>query len=232
MKSFNEQYQEFAELQRKSVAPLQQFSHVAVSAFERIVRKNYDVIGDVVEFTVSQAKVPADGATPQAYAEQQAAGMREFAEKVRTRASEYMSLAGDISEDMRKSVDTDELLDNARSVAHSSIESVSDAMSEAVEQSTTAVSQAADDMREAEASLARATRLATADVEKAADKAVSKASEAAGKTAATAKSTARAATGAGSRKAAASGKASSDTGTGSKPAARKRTSTSRQKKSA
>ena len=63
MKSFSDQYEEVVELQRKAWQPMQEVGATAVQVFERIARKNYEVIGDVVEFSVAQLHLPLSAAS-------------------------------------------------------------------------------------------------------------------------------------------------------------------------
>ena len=92
MKDFNEKY---AAIQ-KNLEPMQEMNSVAVRAFERIARKNYELMGDLVDFAVAQVQIPQGKATAQEVFEQQSAEAKAFAEKVNTRAAEYMELAGEL----------------------------------------------------------------------------------------------------------------------------------------
>ncbi len=91
----------FADLQKKtleSLEPLQDINAVAAEAFERIARKNYDLMGDLVDYAVAQVKTPANTTNPQEAYEQGVAETKAFAEKVNARAAEYVALAGELSE--------------------------------------------------------------------------------------------------------------------------------------
>lgn len=92
MKDFDEQY---AEIQ-KSMAPMQEMNSAAVQAFERIVRKNYELMGDLVDFAVAQVQIPQGKSTAQEIFERQSNEAKAFAEKVNLRATEYMELAGEL----------------------------------------------------------------------------------------------------------------------------------------
>ncbi len=98
MKSVNKP---FADLQKKtleSLEPLQDMNAVAAEAFERIARKNYDLMGDLVDYAVAQVKTPANTTNPQEAYEQRMAETKAFSEKVNARASEYVALAGELGE--------------------------------------------------------------------------------------------------------------------------------------
>ena len=75
---------------------------VAAEAFERIARKNYDLMGDLVDYAVAQVKTPADMTNFQEAYEQRVAETKVFAEKLNARTAEYVALAGELG-DMAKS---------------------------------------------------------------------------------------------------------------------------------
>ena len=71
---------------------------VAAEAFERIARKNYDLMGDLVDYAVAQVKTPANTTNLQEAYEQGVTETKAFAEKVNARAAEYVALAGELGE--------------------------------------------------------------------------------------------------------------------------------------
>lgn len=106
MKDINEQ---FAEMQKKtleSLEPMKNMNNVAAEAFERIARKNYDLMGDLVEYAVAQVKVPSADANPQEVYEQRVADTKAFAEKVNERAAEYVALAGELGEMTQSNIES------------------------------------------------------------------------------------------------------------------------------
>jgi len=93
--------QQFAEMQKKtleSLEPIQSMNNVAAQAFERIARKNYDLMGDLMEYAVAQVKVPEPDANMQEVYEQRVAETKAFADKVNERAAEYVALVGELGE--------------------------------------------------------------------------------------------------------------------------------------
>lgn len=92
MTDFNETFEKLAELQKQGFEPVRHFSSAAVDAFEQIARKNYAFYGDVLDFAVTQARLPVDVKEPKALFERQIAATREFAELVSKRAAEYVDL--------------------------------------------------------------------------------------------------------------------------------------------
>ena len=98
MKSVNEQ---FAEMQKKtleSLEPMQNLNSVAAQAFEKIARKNYDLMGDLVDYAVAQVQMPEGKTDMKDVYEQRVADTKAFADKVNARAAEYVELAGELGE--------------------------------------------------------------------------------------------------------------------------------------
>jgi len=77
---------------------MQNMSNVAAEAFERIARKNYDLMGDLVDYAVAQVKMPEGTVDMQEVYEQRVAETKAFADKVNARAAEYVELAGELGE--------------------------------------------------------------------------------------------------------------------------------------
>ena len=98
MKTVNEQLAEMQQKTMESLEPMQNMSNVAAEAFERIARKNYDLMGDLVDYAVSQVKVPDTKADMQELYEMRVAETKAFADKVNARAAEYVELAGELGE--------------------------------------------------------------------------------------------------------------------------------------
>ena len=98
MKSMNEQFAEMQKKTMESLEPMQNMNSVAAQAFERIARKNYDLMGDLVDYAVAQVKVPESDTDIQAAYEQRVADTQAFAEKVNARAAEYVELASELGE--------------------------------------------------------------------------------------------------------------------------------------
>lgn len=98
MKTVNEQLAEMQKKTLESLEPMQNMNSVAAEAFERIARKNYDLMGDLVEYAVAQVKLPAAGTNLQEVFEKRVADTRAFADKVNERAAEYVALAGELGE--------------------------------------------------------------------------------------------------------------------------------------
>ena len=98
MKSMNEQFAEMQKKTMESLEPMQNMNSVAAQAFERIARKNYDLMGDLVDYAVAQVQVPESDADITAVYEQRVAETQAFAEKVNARAAEYVELASELGD--------------------------------------------------------------------------------------------------------------------------------------
>lgn len=98
MKSMNEQFAEMQKKTMENLEPVQNMNSVAAQAFERIARKNYDLMGDLVDYAVAQVKVPESDADMKDVYEQRVAETQAFAEKVNARAAEYVELASELGE--------------------------------------------------------------------------------------------------------------------------------------
>jgi hypothetical protein len=98
MKSVNEQIAEMQKKTMESLEPMQNLNSVAAQAFERIARKNYDLMGDLVDYAVAQVKMPDGQVNMQDLYEQRVADTKAFADKVNERAAEYVALAGELGE--------------------------------------------------------------------------------------------------------------------------------------
>ncbi|MFK8082759.1 MAG: hypothetical protein AB8B97_20965 [Granulosicoccus sp.] len=98
MKSVNEQFAEMQKKTMESLEPMQNMNTVAAQAFERIARKNYDLMGDLMEYAVAQVKMPEGEVNVQQVYEQRVAETKAFADKVNERAAEYVALAGELGD--------------------------------------------------------------------------------------------------------------------------------------
>lgn len=98
MKPVNEQLAEMQKKTLESLEPMQNMNVVAAEAFEKIARKNYDLMGDLVDYAVTQVKMPQPDADIKDVFEQRIAETQAFAERVNERAAEYVALASELGE--------------------------------------------------------------------------------------------------------------------------------------
>ena len=60
MTSFTDNLERLADLQKLGLEPVRNFTEFTVDTFEKLARKNYAVYGDVLDYAVSQARLPID----------------------------------------------------------------------------------------------------------------------------------------------------------------------------
>lgn len=93
MTTQNEQFQKYIDTQREAFEPFRAYGDVAAQAFERLIRQNYAVLGDFVEFAVEQTRLPTQVADLNDYVGKQVANTRSFGEKLAKRTQEYAEIA-------------------------------------------------------------------------------------------------------------------------------------------
>lgn len=91
--TMNEQMKQFTELQAKSMEQMLPFATLAADATSSLLRKNYEVMGDWVDFTVAQSKLPLNGDAPSEVVEAQMAAAKKLSETMSARAAEYAEMA-------------------------------------------------------------------------------------------------------------------------------------------
>ena len=91
--NMNDQFKQLTDMQSRTLEPVRAFAAVAADAFEQIARKNYAVVGDVLEFSTKQVHLPVSGENLTDVASAQATEAKAFLELMNSRASEYAELA-------------------------------------------------------------------------------------------------------------------------------------------
>ena len=91
--AMNDQMKQFAELQAKSMEQMLPFATLAADATSSLLRKNHEVMGDWVDFTVAQSQLPLNGDAPAEVAEAQMAAAKKLSETMTARAAEYAEMA-------------------------------------------------------------------------------------------------------------------------------------------
>jgi len=102
VESMNEQMKRFAELQQTSLQPMRIFGGLAVEAFEHMARKNYEVAGDMIDFTVRQTGLPLKAESLDQTVSAQVSEGKAFAELMNQRATEYAELANTLGGKFRQ----------------------------------------------------------------------------------------------------------------------------------
>ena len=88
----SEQMNKFVDMQARMFEPMRVFGTVAVDTMDEVVRKHYAVMGDVVEYTLRQARLPMSGTDAGEIASQSMAETTAFGELLGTRANEYAEI--------------------------------------------------------------------------------------------------------------------------------------------
>jgi hypothetical protein len=101
---FSEQLTQFSQYQKDAVAKLQAKSAPGVDTFEKLTRYNLAVMGDVVDFTVAQARLATSTTEPQEYFSRQIDSASAFAKVVEGRTKEYIDLLSSAAETVTEDV--------------------------------------------------------------------------------------------------------------------------------
>jgi len=99
--TMSEQLKQFADLQAKSMEQIQPFANLAADATTNLLRKNYEVMGDLVDFSVEQSQLPLKGDAPNDVATAQMEAAKKLSETMTARAAEYAELAKSWGEQVR-----------------------------------------------------------------------------------------------------------------------------------
>ncbi len=93
MTTLNEQISKVLDAQKEALEPFRAMGGMAAEAFERVARQNYAVLGDWLEFAVSQARLPGQAVDATDYFTRQVQSAQAFGEKLATRGQEYVAIA-------------------------------------------------------------------------------------------------------------------------------------------
>ena len=102
VEGMNEQMKQLVELQQRNLEPMRIFGGLAVEAFEHMARKNYEVAGDVIDFTVRQTGLPLKSESFDQTVSAQMSESKAFAELMNRRAAEYAELANTLGGKFRQ----------------------------------------------------------------------------------------------------------------------------------
>ena len=95
--NMNEQVKQVMDMQSRALEPMRAFAAVAADAVELIARKNYAVVGDVLEFSTKQVHLPLSSENLTDVTSAQAAEAKAFIELMNSRATEYADMAQQFS---------------------------------------------------------------------------------------------------------------------------------------
>ena len=95
--NMNDQFKQLTDMQSRTLEPMRAFAAVAADAFEQVARKNYAVIGDVLEFSTKQVHLPLSTDNLTDVTSAQVSEANAFVELMNSRATEYADMAQQFS---------------------------------------------------------------------------------------------------------------------------------------
>ncbi len=95
--NMNDQFKQLTDLQSRTLEPLRVFAAAAADAVEQVTRKNYAVVGDVLEYSIKQVKLPLSSDNLTDVTSAQVAEANALVELMNSRATEYADLAQQFS---------------------------------------------------------------------------------------------------------------------------------------
>ena len=99
MTTISDNFETFSKIQKEGLEPLREFTGVVVDGFEKFARKNYALYGDVLDYTVSQARLTAEASDPKELFEAQVERNKAFGELLAERINEYVELGKDVQQE-------------------------------------------------------------------------------------------------------------------------------------
>ena len=87
----------FADFQKQAFEPVRKFSDVAAGAFEDLVRHNYAVLGDLVDYSVRQTQLVGELNKGEDFVSAQLAAARDLGERLTARGAEFNDIARNIA---------------------------------------------------------------------------------------------------------------------------------------
>lgn len=103
--AFSEQFKQFAEFQAKAMEPARAYQALAADTIEQVLRTNYAVVGDFVDFAIKQTQLPLENDNLNDVVSAQVAETKAFTEQMNARAAEYLELAGKLGNQAQKAAD-------------------------------------------------------------------------------------------------------------------------------
>ena len=101
METINDQVKQLSGMQQSGFEPMRAFGSAAVEVFEQMTRKNYTLVGDMIDFSIKQASLPLRGESLNDTLTAQVNESKAFVELMNQRGSEYMELVASLSNKFR-----------------------------------------------------------------------------------------------------------------------------------
>lgn len=100
--AMNDQFKQAMDFNSRAYEPMRVFAAVATDAIEQIARKNYAVVGDVVEYSTKQVRLALSGDNLSDISSAQVAETNALVELMNSRASEYAEMAQQFSDKVKE----------------------------------------------------------------------------------------------------------------------------------
>lgn len=107
MTNFTDNFDKLAGFTNEGFEPVRQMANTVADASEQLIRKNYAVLGDMMEFAVGQARLPLNLTDPKALFERQVTATKSFADLMSTRAGEYAEMGKSFQQAATEAADFD-----------------------------------------------------------------------------------------------------------------------------
>jgi phasin family protein len=102
----NSDFNTFIDLQKSALAPLTRFSEASLRTFERVVRHQYAVAGDVLEYSIAQLNAITSAKDPAGLVSHQSGLAADFVAKQTGRSNEFFKLATEVQAEFGKLVES------------------------------------------------------------------------------------------------------------------------------
>ncbi len=95
--NMNDQFKQMMDVQTRALEPMRVFAGLTADVVEQIARKNYAVMGDVLEFSTKQVQLPLSSENLADVSSAQVAQTNAFVELMKSRVNEYAEMTQQFS---------------------------------------------------------------------------------------------------------------------------------------
>ncbi len=106
MAQTNSDFNTLVDLQKSAFAPLARFSETSLRTFERVIRHNYAVAGDVLEYSIAHLNALTNAKDPAGLVSQQSGLAADFVAKQTSRSTDFFKLATEAQAEFGKLVES------------------------------------------------------------------------------------------------------------------------------
>ncbi len=106
MAQTNSDFNTFVDLQKSALAPFSRFGEASLRTFERVIRHNYAVAGDLLEYSIAQLNAISAAKDPAALVTQQSGLAADFVAKQTSRSNDFFKLATEAQAEFGKLVES------------------------------------------------------------------------------------------------------------------------------